>query len=267
MRIRNYCFFATVALLLAATAAEAQRQPLAARRSIYNRTRVSTPYFRNAYGNAYGRGISPYGVNPYVTGRAPVISTPALPPVTGPVERYSDVEYGDIVQMAIAAARANDPGGATTAPQESIVDETTTTVNGETAYKPVGTGVSDILDRGVFLLPTGEELRLRGVSMPSATDTNDVLRLYAKEGVQVLRKLTQGKEAYILLDSPLRDTDGRLLGTVMLGDGTDLNRRMLELGYGSLKENDFATGVDYKDLKTAQTSAQESRLGIWSRGF
>lgn len=251
----------TVTLLISGvTALEAQRYNTGGTRT-RNRSRLVTPYLYH-----YGYGArSPYAANPYRGYSAPLAVTPALPPVSGPVEKYSELEYGEIVKMTIEAARANSPSGSGTQPRQSIVDQTTVSLTGETAYEPVATKVSDILDRGIMLLPTGEELRLRGVIMPSTTERNEVSRIYAREGVQVLRDLTQGKEIYAVLDEPLRDSAGRLLGTIVLADGTELNRKMLEMGYGSLRPEDFAEGVDYSDLSESQENARSNRIGIWSK--
>lgn len=271
-------FLLLSAFVIYISAAEAQRSANSGRYQSGNRSRLGTSYFSgnnrgplgygnfNNFGNIGYGGLSPYQINPYLNYRVPVV-TPALPPVTGTVEKYSDVEYGEIVQMAIAAARQNNPGGATPTVRKSIVDKTTATTTGQAAYQPVATGVSDIIDRGIIILPTGEELRLRGVSIPSITDSNEVSRLYAREAVRVLKNLTQGKEVYVVLDEPLRDSTGHLLGTLILADGTELNRRMLELGYGSVKAEDFGVGVDYSDLAASQESARANRLGIWSKGY
>lgn len=254
-------------LLAVAAAGAVSAETINRSKSSYNasiRSRYNTPYMRGF--NNYN---APYGVRPYALPAipiAPIISKPALPPVSGPVEKYSDVEYGDIVKMTIDAARRNDPGVPGSVPFTSVVEKATTrTAGGDVAYAPVPVRVSQVLDRGILLLSTGEELRLRGVFMPSSTDTNDVLRLYAKEGVQVLTRLVESGGVYLLLDDPVRDASGHLLGTVILQDSTDLNRRMLESGYGSFKAEDFAAGVDVDDLRKAQQTAQETRLGIWSR--
>lgn len=275
--INRKMFLFLFTLTLAVSVAEAQRSSDSNRSQSVSRSRLGTSYFggnraaygygnfRN-YGNAGYGAASPYQLSPYMNYRAPA-ATPALPPVSGTVEKYSEVEYGEIVQMAIAAARENNPGGATPTVRKSIVDETSATATGPAAYQPVATSVSDVIDRGIILLPTGEELRLRGVSIPSITDSNEVSRLYAREAMQVLRNLTQGKEVYVVLDDPLRDSTGRLLGTLILADGTELNRRMLELGYGSVKADDFGPSVDFSDLAAAQESSRSNRLGIWSKGY
>ena len=230
---------------------------LAQSRVTVQRSRYATPYMRN-YNAAY-----PYRPNVVHSPIAP--ARPTLPPVSGDVEKYSAVEYGQIVKMAVDAARQNTPV-VEGAPAVRLIDlATTRTPTGETVYAPVSMKVSQVLDRGILLLSTGEELRLRGVFMPSSTDTNDVLRLYAKEGVQVLSRLTSSGNLYVLLDDPLRDKDGRLLGTVVLADGSELNSRMLELGYGSLRPEDFGAGVDYSDLQDSQEKGRSLRVGIWSR--
>lgn len=259
--------------VIAATDAAAQRYSSAYGGRNY-RSRVYTPYFANqGYGftGAYGRGYNargytnPYRFSPYLNYMAePEVR---LPPVTGPVERYSELEYGQIVQMAIEAARRNAPTAPSTGPRPTIVEATSGTEAGMVAYEPVSVTVSDVLDRAILLLPTGEEVRLRGVSTPSNTDSNNIARLYSREAIQTLRNMVQGKEAYIVLDDPVRDGSGHILGTVFLEDGTDLNKLMLEKGYGMLKTEDFAPGVDYSDLAAAQQTARDARIGIWSNGI
>lgn len=242
----------SVGLVAATETAEGQTTSRAAMRGRYY-----TPYMQ-AYHAQYGN---------HWRGRSPVATPrPTMPPVTGTVERYSPVEYGQIVLMAVEAARENTPAPNTRGSSVRLADlATTTTPSGVTGYIPISMGVSQVIDRGVFLLPTGEEMRLRGVMMPSNSDTNAIRRLYAKESNQALTDATQAGLVTILLDDPLRDASGRLLGTVILADGTELNRRMLELGYGSVNAQDFGTGVDFSDLQEAEAAAKEKRLGIWSR--
>lgn len=246
-----------VAVVALAGTAQSQRQ---------YRSRYHTPYMNayahRAYISPYPAYITPVPANPFGnTGNAN-----RLPPVTGPITRYSDVEYGEIVQMAVEAARLNSPYPTGSTQTTRLVDlATTKTAAGQTMYAPVATNVTQVLDRGIILLSTGEELRLRGVFMPSATDTNDVRRLYGKEGMQVLGNLTNGKTIYVLLDDPLRDRNGHLLGTVLLENGTELNSLMLSRGYGSLKSEDFAMGVDFSDLEKAESAAKTTKVGIWSR--
>lgn len=226
------------------------------RRSNLRRSRVVTPYMMNQF--HYMRPVTPI--------RTPV-TRPTLPPVSGPVERYSDIEYGEIVKMTVEAARANTPSGPAGAAPVSIVSQTTETINGETAYYPIATTLTDVLNRGIFVLPTNEEMRLRGVIIPSTSDTNDIRRLYSREAIQTLRQITDGQQLYVLLDNPLRDSDGRLLGTVILANGLDVNRFILQRGLGTLRTEDFDVHVDYEDLKQAQEHAQKARLGVWSQGF
>lgn len=250
---------ALLAIMAMAGPAEAQR------RNTY-RSRYNTPYMRafagRQYVSPYPAYITPVPANP----RSAINNAPRLPPVSGPITPYSPVEYGKIVQMAVDAARLNSPIPTGQLQTVRLLDlATTKSATGQTVYAPVATSVTQVLDRGIILLPTGEEMRLRGVFMPSSTDTNDLRRTYAKEGVQVLGNLTRGATINILLDDPVRDPSGHLLGTVWLDNGTELNSLMLSRGYGSIKPEDFGNGVEFIDLEKAQASAKDARLGIWSR--
>lgn len=231
------------------------------------RGRLHTPWV-NTYGRRAVDGAIDYD---FYANRAALYqqsvqpNTSALPPVSGPVTPYSDVEYGQIVQMMVNAARQNTPAPNAARTVRMVDMGTTKTPAGQTLYAPLAMTASQVLDRGVLLFPTGEEVRLRGVDMPSKTASNEVLRVYATEGARVLSQLTTEKPLSIILDDPLRDSSGRILATVVLPDGTELNKRMLEMGYGSLKGEDFALGVDYSDLKAAEDQAKAQRAGIWSR--
>lgn len=259
--IRSKIVMLSVAVIaLTGTAHSQRRDPAAKYRSRYN-TPYMNAYARRGYVSPYPAYITPVPANPLGSN-----NTNRLPPVSGPITPYSDVEYGKIVQMAVDAARKNSPFPTGSTQTVRLIDlATTKTATGQTMYAPVATNVTQVLDRGIILMPTGEELRLRGVFMPSSTDTNDVRRLYGNEGMQVLSNLTNGKTIYVLLDDPLRDNNGHLLGTVLLHDGTELNSLVLSRGYGSLKTEDFAPGVDFSDLEKAETTAKTAKLGIWSR--
>ena len=225
------------------------------------RYRLWSPYYQN-------QNFQAYQLNPYSRANQAALAKPTLPPVTGPVQRYSPEEYGRIVRMALDAAKANDPAGTGFATRPSIIEMTTgPQVAGVPTYRPASARVTDVLDRGILLLSTGEEVRLRGITIPTTSDKNETNRIYAREAMQVLRGLVVGQEIAVLLDEPLRDSSGKILGTILMADGTELNRRMLEMGYGTLKPEDFGNAIDYSDMETAQSNARTMRLGIWSKSF
>lgn len=262
---RSWIFTTTTALALAAVALSAW--PVSAQTRARVRSRLHTPWAAT-----YGSRAADSALNyDFYANRAAIYQqsvspkASALPPVSGPVTPYSDVEYGQIVQMMVKAAREYTPAPNASRTVRMVDLASTKTAAGQTLYAPLALTATQVLDRGILLFPTGEEVRLRGVEMPSKTTSNEVLRVYAAEGARVLSQLTTEKPLSIILDDPLRDSNGRILATILLPDGTELNKRMLELGYGSLRGEDFALGVDFSDLKAAEDQAKSQRAGIWSR--
>lgn len=262
---------AVVTLMLGGITADVWAASSSSRRSSSRaRQRLATRYFNQYYNAApgysqyqYNTALPQYGG--YRSMATPVPTRAPLPPVTGPVERYSELEYGQIVQMAVQAARQNAPAPPQTGPRPTIVTATASPDNpNEVSYPPVTITISDVLDRGIILLPTGEELRLRGITTPSQNDKHTVKRLYGREATQALKTILLNQQITIIFDEPLRDKSGRLLGSILLSNGADVNRWMLEQGYGYLNPADFANNVDYSDLTAAQNAGRDNRRGVWS---
>lgn len=186
----------------------------------------------------------------------------AIAPLTlGPVQPYSDVEYSRLVLSTLGVGVVEPASARLEA--RTIVQEAP---SNDTAprYKKVQAHVLDILDRGTLLLETGEELKLRGLRIPSERNTNDTMRFYAREAARNLRARIANAPVYIVLEDPLRDTDGSLMGMVYLSDGTELNRLMLTQGFGEFEPRDFTEDRQITALAAAAAGARDSKVGIWS---
>lgn len=203
---------------------------------------------------------SPYALSPYI---APVI-VPAkiLRPQVPAMQPYSDLEYGQLMQTSLEAAPVQASSArATTA---SIVLQAESEQNG----LPEGTAaarVVDVLDRGTLVLDTYEEIRLRGVAVPSVSDRDEVVRYYARTAADAIRRLTRETTVYVKLGTPERDSSGILLADVYLEDGSFLNRKVLELGYGRFDTEHFLPGTISVTLQAAEIRAREAKLGIFSK--
>lgn len=182
--------------------------------------------------------------------------------VAGPTIPYSPVEYGKIVQEQLSVPSVQ-PSGARDITR-SLVQKTTSALESG-PYRLARTRVVNVADRGVVVGDTREEVRLRGLSIPSERATDDITRYYAREAMRTIQDLTAGQPVYIAFEDPLRGHDGTLLGTVYLRDGTNLNRVLLEMGLAQFVGDDFLPDQDTQELADAQESARKNKLGLWSR--
>jgi len=186
--------------------------------------------------------------------------------VLGPVKRYTDVEYGRLMSSLLEATKVV-PATSSNTSIASIASMTTETALSHDEARPIQVRVLDVLDRGVLFIDTREEVRLRGVRIPSEKSTNEVLRLYSREAAKRVRDLAEGQSIYVLLDEPVRGSDGLVLVNAFLADGTDLNRLLISEGFGQIETSDFLPSVQLQDLFEAQQLAKNNHLGIWSRNF
>lgn len=209
---------------------------------------------RNQYNPAYGYGYSPYALSPYAYHSV----QPAQRRIYGPTIPYTEEQYGELV-LSMTNSGPVVPAGR----NRSLLEETTASAG--LGRATAAAEIIDVTDRGILVADTQEEIKLRGVRIPSERAPDDVTRLYAREAVRVLRNLTTGAPVYVTFSDPVRDSDGTLLATVYLQDGTNLNRLLLEYGYGQLATDDFPPEESPLELAEAQEMARSARVGLWSR--
>ncbi|MGI8907267.1 MAG: thermonuclease family protein [Candidatus Sumerlaeaceae bacterium] len=219
--------------------------------SIHKKPRNYDAYY---YSNFNGYELSPY-----------LLTTPQyIPRVLTPVQQYTDLEYGKVVETFLKTESVA-PAGMTSEEVRSVVQDDGDPLFGSHIYRPVETNVVEVLDRGYLVVGSREEIRLRGVRIASERNTDDVMRVYAREATRRIRELTQDQPVTLVLDSPLRDSDGAILAIARLKDGTELNRLLLKEGLAQLKQNDFAPDVNYDPLVEAERDARTRKRGIWSK--
>jgi len=199
-----------------------------------------------------------YELSPFVVTQ---IETPVAKPLS-PTRRLTELEYSRLILSTLAVPPLEPLPRRS--PVRSVV-QPETDENGVTRYKPVETRVVEVFNRGILLLENGEEVRLRGVRMFSERDPDEVIRYYVREGMRRLREMTRTQRVRIIFEEPLRDPDGNLLGLVTLADGTELNRYMLEQGYGYVEPADFLPFQDLTEYYAAERAARDARRGIWSK--
>lgn len=196
----------------------------------------------------------------------PVIVTPpnGAPFVLGPVRQYTDDEYSRLV-LATLSAPTIQPVSQVVGAKRLLATDQLGPEGGGQGCERVSVGIVDVLDRGLLLTETREELRLRGVRMMSERERNDVTRYYAREAIRTLRELLYDKTVTVVFEDPVRDSGGTLLGTVYLPDGTELNKLILQRGYGKIEPRDFLDDRDISELVVSENAARDAKVGLWSR--
>ena len=148
---------------------------------------------------------------------------------------------------------------------------TPTPTTGGSAY------VSRVVDGDTLKLSTGERVRLIGIDTPevhesakldrdvqrSGRDRETIIALGQKSSA-FTRNLCEGKTVRLVFDVEKRDRYGRLLAYVYLEDGTFVNAKIVEEGYGTVMT--VPPNVKYTTLFTElQQKAREEGRGLWSK--
>jgi endonuclease YncB( thermonuclease family) len=110
-------------------------------------------------------------------------------------------------------------------------------------------------------------VRLIGIDTPETVDPRKPVQCFGKEASEYTKNNLKGKKVQIETDD-MQDTYdkyGRLLGYVILEDGTNFNQRLIEEGYAH--EYTYKTPYKYqKEFKEAQANAKETGKGLWGVG-
>lgn len=108
-------------------------------------------------------------------------------------------------------------------------------------------------------------VRLIGIDTPETVDPRKPVQCFGKEASEYTKNNLKGKKVQIETDETQDTYDkyGRLLGYVILEDGTNFNLRLVEEGYAH--EYTYKTPYRYqKEFKEAQVSAKANGKGLWA---
>ncbi|MBP9751494.1 MAG: thermonuclease family protein [Candidatus Moranbacteria bacterium] len=111
----------------------------------------------------------------------------------------------------------------------------------------------------------GETLRLIGINTPETVDPRRPVECFGREASERAKEILSGSRVLLESDPTQGDRDkyGRLLRYVLLPDGTNFNRKMIEEGYAY----EYTYGAPYRyqaEFEEAERSAREARRGLWS---
>ena len=109
-------------------------------------------------------------------------------------------------------------------------------------------------------------VRMIGINTPETVDPQRPVECFGKEASNRAKELLTNANVKIETDSSQDTYDkyGRLLGYVIMQNGTNFNKKMIEEGYAY--EYTYNTPYRYqKEFKNAQKLAREKRLGLWAK--
>ncbi len=108
-------------------------------------------------------------------------------------------------------------------------------------------------------------VRLIGINTPETLDPRRPVECFGKEASAYAKSLLENTQVKIETDGTQGEFDkyGRHLGYVIMKDGTNYNKIMLEQGYAY--EYTYNTPYKYQtEFKKAQADAKANNKGLWS---
>jgi len=112
-----------------------------------------------------------------------------------------------------------------------------------------------------------ETIRLIGIDTPETVHPSKPVECFGVEASNKAKQLLSGKTVSLETDASqgTRDRFGRLLGYIILADGTNFNKLMIEQGYAY--EYTYSTSYKYQsEFKSAQQYAKANSIGLWADG-
>lgn len=113
-----------------------------------------------------------------------------------------------------------------------------------------------------------QTIRLIGIDTPETKDPRKPVQCFGKEATQKMHALVFGKMVHLEPDTSQdsKDKYNRLLGYIILDDGTNINQMMIADGYAY--EYTYQTPYKYqKEFKAAQQEAESNKKGFWADGI
>ena len=129
---------------------------------------------------------------------------------------------------------------------------------------PLKTQIATVIDGDTVITREGVHVRLLGINTPEKSRDANPSEEGATAATQFTKQLLEGQHATIQFDETQKDRYGRHLGHIYLADGTWVNRRIVEEGYGhvySFPDNRSFLG----ELLAAETKARHAKKGIWQQ--
>ncbi|MFW6323809.1 MAG: thermonuclease family protein [Desulfovibrionales bacterium] len=120
-----------------------------------------------------------------------------------------------------------------------------------------------VLDGDTLILASGETVRLLGIDCPEMPHEDDPGQYYSSAAKRTLADLVMGEALKIEYEK--HDRYGRILGRVRLGDGPEVNTRLVASGAAFFYyHRDLPPGFE-EEIMRAQRRAMRMKKGFWRR--
>jgi len=153
-------------------------------------------------------------------------------------------------------------------PNPSVKGTITTVTPAVTTVPASLVKVTKVIDGDTIMVSINDldqAIRLIGVDTPETVDPRKPVQCFGKEASNYVKHLVEGKNVVLDSDHTQEDKDkyNRLLRYVRLEDGTFVNQKIIEDGFGF--EYTYNTPYKYQvEFKAAQNQAQATKRGLWA---
>ncbi len=128
--------------------------------------------------------------------------------------------------------------------------------------------VTKIIDGDTLMVKINdkeEAVRLIGIDTPETKDSRKTIQCFGEKATERAKELVENKKVRLEADETQEDKDiyNRLLRYIYLEDGTLLNKKLIEEGFGF----EYTYKIPYKfqtEFKEAQKMAEENKMGLWA---
>jgi len=117
----------------------------------------------------------------------------------------------------------------------------------------------------VNVINEDETIRLIGIDTPESVDPRKPVQCFALEASEHLKTLVRGRKMKLVIDPSQQSEDkyDRWLRYLILDDGTDVNKKMIEDGYAYEYTYDRPY-IRQAEYRAAQEDAKKSKRGLWA---
>lgn len=122
--------------------------------------------------------------------------------------------------------------------------------------------VTRVIDGDTVVLDTIGTVRLIGVDTPETVDPRKPVQAFGKEASDFLKGLLTGVTVRVEYDQNKTDKFGRTLVYLYLADGTFVNRKIVEDGYGHAYTEFPFRFID--EFRKVQLEARLAGRGLWA---
>ena len=146
---------------------------------------------------------------------------------------------------------------------DSVSNDAVSKVEEDNFYQVVKVVDGDTLS--INLDGANTTIRLIGVDTPETVDPRKPVQCFGVEASNKAKELLVGKKVRLEMDSSQGNYDkySRLLAYVYLEDGTLINKKLIQDGYGH--EYTYNTPYKYQtEFRKAEQYAQSNKLGLWA---